>query len=54
MKKLDNISISNGKKAELQQMCGPSTNCQSGGCSCSKCFDSTKNEVEIIKEIYNK
>ena len=54
MKKLDNSKVAKKQVVNMQQMCGPSTNCQTGGCSCSKCFDSQNNSAKHIKEIYKK
>lgn len=52
MKKLDNKTVAEPLTSTMTQMCGPSSNCQSGGCSCSKCFDSQASGNEEIKKVY--
>ncbi len=53
MKKLDNKTVAKSLDSSVTQMCGPSSNCKPGGCSCSKCFDSQANGNQEIKMVYN-
>lgn len=52
MTKLDNRTVAEPIRSEMTQMCGPSTNCAPGGCSCSKCFDSQSDGSEAVKKVY--